>query len=297
MNIFDEIKESFREGNYLSKLIYINLGVYALVMILRIFFFFFQWEAGPLALTKILALPADPFVLLTRPWTLITSMFFHQDFFHILFNLLWLFWFGKMFVQFLDEKKLLSIYLLGGLMGGLFYMLSYSLFPVFADVRANAYAFGASAAVSAIVIGMAVYSPNLKIHLMFLGPVSLKYIGIVYVFLDLVQLPVSNSGGHIAHLGGAFWGYWYVAKLKKGTNIAAGFERFLSSLLTRFRWGRKLSVSYKSTTANSDYDYNYKKRVEQAEIDAILEKIQRSGYASLSADEKEKLFSYGNKKK
>ncbi len=293
MSIIQEIKESFKEGNYLSKLIYINLGVYFIVMLFSIVFFFFQWENGSATMIKLFALPADPFRLLKHPWSPLTSMFFHQDFFHILFNLLWLFWFGKLFVQFLDEKKLLSIYLLGGFTGGLFYMLSYSVFPVFDDVKYLSSAYGASAAVSAIVIGMAAYSPEYKLNLMFIGQVSLKYIGIVYVLLDLIQLPVSNSGGHIAHLGGAFWGFIYITQLKKGKNIASGFERFLAKILTHFQFGTKLKVAHKTT--NPDYEYNQRKQVEQAVIDAILEKIQKSGYSSLSKEEKEKLFTFGKK--
>jgi membrane associated rhomboid family serine protease len=294
MNSWEEIKKAFRGSSYLNRLIYINLGFFVLVIFYRIILFLFKLDPEAFALSAWLGLPADMRLFFLKPWTLITSMFYHEQFFHILFNMLWLYWFGLMLMHHLGQKKLLSTYLLGGITGGGFYILAYSLFPVFSEVREMSIAYGASAAVSAVVIAMVVYRPNDTIQLIFLGPVKLKYIGIFYVLSDLFQLPMGNAGGHIAHLGGAFWGYYYISQAQKGIDRADWFEKLLDRFFAWINKKPRMHVSHKRTV--TDYEYNAMKRAKQEEIDVILDKIQKSGYSSLSQKEKDLLFNASGKK-
>ncbi|MEA3316344.1 MAG: rhomboid family intramembrane serine protease [Bacteroidota bacterium] len=292
MSIIDEIKQSFKKGNNLIKLIYINLAVFLAVKIITIIYFLFALENSSFSLINILALPADTQSLMFKPWTIFTYMFLHEGFLHILFNMLWLFWFGQIFLRFLSEKKLLSLYIVGGLAGGLLYILSYNIFPVFNPT--NSIALGASASVMAIVIATAVYSPDYTINLMFIGPVKLKYIAIASIVLDIISIPTTNSGGHIAHLGGALFGFLYISQYRKGRDITKGFDKFMDKLFSLFKPKPKFKVTHKRSM--NDFEYNKTKAGEQKEIDKILEKIANKGYNSLTKKEKEILFKMSNKK-
>jgi membrane associated rhomboid family serine protease len=295
MDLISEIKSSFSKGSTLTKLIYINLGIYLLVLLFRIISFLFRLDPGIFNLTDFLSVHSSPRLFLLRPWTVITYMFLHTAFWHILFNLLWLYWFGTIFLRFLTEKQLLSTYLLGGITGALVFVLSFNLFPVFQDSVEFSSALGASASVMAIIVAITVYTPNYQVYLILIGPVKIKYITLVFILLDLVQLPLENSGGHLAHLGGAVWGYLFIANLKKGKDITRRFDRIADSLFTRFQSKKKMRVTYRNT--NPDIEYNAAKREEQATIDLILEKISKSGYDSLSREEKDLLFNFSQKRK
>ena len=297
-NIWDGIKNSFKEGSNLTKLIYINLGVYLLVKIMGVFSFFFQLETSQIPfLVYWLSVPADTGALLGRPWTIFTYMFLHEGFLHILFNMLWLFWFGRIFLSYLDQKKLLSIYLLGGLTGAATYIFTYNIFPVFEDVRWGAYALGASASVMAVVLATVVYAPNHVIHLMFIGPVKIKHIAIFFIITDIINIPNGNAGGHLAHLGGAFYGWLFISQLRKGKDISAGFNSLMDFFFNLFKRKKKMKVSYKNTTRSmTDEEYNRSKKVNQEELNRILEKIAKSGYDSLTKEEKEILFKSSNQK-
>jgi membrane associated rhomboid family serine protease len=285
--MIDEIKDTFKHGNMLTKLIYVNLGVFLAVKIFDIIFFLFA-IGGSNFWVEWLAVPADPSQLLYKPWTVFTYMFLHQDFLHILFNLLWLFWLGKIFLEYLTGKQLLNVYLLGGISGAVLYILAFNTFPAFKEYLPISIALGASAGVLAIVVATATYVPNYTIHLMFIGPVKLKYVATVSVVLDLVFLMDGNAGGHIAHIGGALFGWFYITQLKKGKDISSGFGKTLDGIASWFKPKKNLKVTYKR--GETDLDYNHRKKTEQKEIDKILEKIAKSGYESLSKSEKEILF-------
>lgn len=305
MNIVDEIKRSYKDGSYLTKLIYINLSVFLVIWILDLFLpDFFSW----------FAVPADPQSLITKPWTPLTYMFLHKDFLHILFNMLWLFWFGKIFLQFLNQKKLLSTYLLGGFAGAFLYIVIFNLFSALPQYSV---ALGASASVMAIVIATTVYASEFELHLMFLGRVKLKYIALIVIGLDVMGiLAADNIGGHIAHLGGAAYGFLYIRQLQSGNNISAGFERFLDKVFTWFKPTPHMRVTHRkthktkkgfgfgsaarSTTTTGkpprdDKEYNRDKNSRQERIDEILDKISKNGYDSLSKEEKEFLFKQSKK--
>ncbi len=292
MGIVDEIKLSFKNGSYLTKLIYINIAVWVLV---RLIFVGYKLSGSDESLMlSWLALPASFGLFVSRPWTLITYMFLHFEFFHVLFNILWLYWFGKIFLEYHNQQKLLSLYLIGGFSGGLAFMLAYNLIPVFQKSISEVQLLGASASVIAIVIAIAVYVPNHLIHLVFIGPIKIKWIAVVSVLLYLINLSGNNAGGDFAHLGGALWGWFYMSQLISKRNITGGFDRMIETFFSWFRPRRKLKIKYNSP--NPDYDYNRRKVSQQEEINLILDKIGKSGYDSLTFDEREMLFKMGRKK-
>ena len=296
MSILDEIKSSFKSGSALIKLIYINLAVFLAVNIIGVIFTIFSINPA-FSIINWLAVPADIHTLLFKPWTIFTYMFLHQAFLHILFNMLWLYWFGLIFLSYFDEKKLLSVYIIGGLSGAALYILAFNVLPGFEQVMPVSYALGASASVMAIVIATSVYAPNHTVHLMFIGPVKLKYIAIVTIIIDVLSIASSNAGGHIAHLGGALFGYLYISQMKKGKNITKGFDRFMDKIFSIFKPRPKFKVSYKSPRNDMEKDiaYNKAKVEKQEKIDKILDKIAKSGYDSLTKSEKEILFKNSNK--
>ena len=294
MKLFNEIKDSFKGGTSLIKLIYINIAVFVVVQLFHVVGFLFKLEDSSTSLINILSLPADGNSLLFRPWSFFTYMFLHDRFFHLLFNMLWLFWFGQIFLRFLDEKKLLTVYLMGGLAGGLMYIISYNLFPAFTEIKDVSFALGASASVIAIVLAATTIAPNFEVHIPFLKNVKIKYIALVFIFSDIIQIPLGNAGGHIAHLGGALLGYYYIIKYQQGKDIGQRFDRFMGKIFSLFKEKKKMKVSYKKPV--SDMEYNARKANNQARIDQILDKVSKSGYDSLSKEEKDILFNMSNKK-
>ena len=275
----------FKQSEMLNKLIYINLGVFVVVKAVDIVIMMLGLqEANPVV--GFLAAYSDLHDLLRHPWGVVTYMFLHQGFLHILFNLLWLFWFGRIFSEYFTGRQLLNVYICGGLAGALLYILSFNIFPVFDGVHSMA--IGASAAVYAIVLSTAVYVPNYTVYVMFLGQVKIKWIAVFCIISDLAMLESGNAGGHIAHIGGAIFGVCYTLALRRGTDISGWVGRITDGFTGLFKRKPKMKVSYKRT--ESDYDYNARKHNEQKEIDAILDKIAKSGYNGLSEEEKRTLF-------
>jgi len=287
MSIVDEIKQSFKSGSSLIKLIYINLTIFLVVRLIDVFLKLFTIESV-FSLVTWLAVPADISILLHRPWTIISYMFLHYEFLHILFNMLWLYWFGQIFLHYFDNKKLLSVYIVGGIAGAFVYILTFNIFPLFTEILPVSFALGASASVIAIVIAVSVYAPNHTIYLLFFGAVKLKYIALATILIDVISIASTNAGGHLAHLGGALFGYFYIMQLKKGRNITRLFDRFMDFIFSVFKPRPKIKVSYRRPV--DDIEYNKSKVQKQAEIDKILDKIAKSGYDSLSKQEKETLF-------
>jgi membrane associated rhomboid family serine protease len=293
MSILEEIKFSIRNGSVLTRLIYINLGVFLFIHIVAIFFFLFNNGSFPFGIIRFLAVPADLSALTAKPWTLLSYMFLHKDFFHILFNLLWLYWFGKIFLEYIDQKRLFNVYILGGLSGAAFFIIAYNVFPALQENAAASIALGASASVMAIVIAIAVYAPSHTIYLLFFGPVKIIYIALIsFILSSIIDISV-NTGGKIAHIGGALFGYYFAVQYKGGKDISRWFSKFIEMFFSLFRAPRrkKMKVSYKKPV--DDLEYNARKIANQKEIDAILDKISSKGYESLSKDEKETLFKSG----
>lgn len=300
MDIWGDIKQTFKRGSIVTRLIYINIAVFLAVRIVMVFLNLFN--VG-FSLLEWLALPSDLNILLTRPWTLITYMFLHFNFIHILFNLLWLYWFGKIFMMYFDEKKLLSTYFMGGLLGGLLYIAAYNIFPAFENIAQSGILLGASASIIAIVVSTAVYSPNYSMNIFpisaLVGSVKIIWIAGISVLIYFLGITGNNAGGNIAHLGGALWGYLYVLQLKKGNDFMDKFNNWLFDFGSIFKRKNKMRVSYRRTLTQkmTDWEYNKKKKVEKESINDILDKISKSGYDSLTKKEKEILFKMGNNRK
>ena len=292
MGIADEIKRSFKNGTYLTRLIYVNIAIWVIIRLLFVGYSL-SGSDGSRVLSW-LALPASFDLFISRPWTILTYMFLHFEILHILFNVLWLYGFGKIFLEYHNQQKLLSLYLIGGFLGGVSFMLAFNYIPLFHDRITDSQLLGASASVIAIVIASAVYVPNHLIHLAFIGPVKIKWIAVISVMLYVISLSGDNAGGNFAHIGGALWGWIYMSQLVAGRNITSYFDRFMAKFFSWFRIGRKLKIKYNST--NPDYDYNRKKVIRQNEINEVLDKIGKSGYDSLTFEEREILFKMGQKK-
>jgi membrane associated rhomboid family serine protease/uncharacterized protein YcgL (UPF0745 family) len=289
VDIWADIKRTFKQGSALTRLIYINLGVFLLIKLLAVIFYL----AGiPFYLVEWLSVPSNPEILLQRFWTPVSYMFLHSGFLHLLFNILGLYWFGKLFLYHFEGDKLLSVYLLGGLSGALMYVLAFNIFPAFASV--NAILLGASASVFAILVAIAVYDPQREIHLFFIGRFPLKYIAAFYVVLSIIGISASNPGGNLAHLGGAAWGWFYIAQLRKGKDWGSGLVTFIDKIGDWFKPKERLKVTFKQPTPpRDDYEYNRRQNIQQEEINRILDKIAESGYESLTKKEKEILFKQG----
>lgn len=302
---FEKMKIFFTKREALSRIILINIAVWLVIALIRnLAFLFSSPEVGTSGLYKqylseyllsFLALPANLNVFIAKPWTIFTYMFLHFDFLHILFNLLWLYWFGAIFVQYLTQRQFLATYILGGIVGGIVYMTAYNVFPVFDIVRGNALALGASASVLAIVVAISFYVPNYTINLFILGPIKIKYIALITIAMDLLMINSGNAGGHLAHLGGALWGFMYI-KMLPYADPSKIFSIFSDQSVQRFKTARKnkFKVHY-GRPHITDEDYNLLKKEKQQRIDKILDKISQSGYNSLTKEEKELLFSSSNK--
>lgn len=294
MNIIDELKDSFRQGSILTKFIYLNIGVFVAVKIVQIFLYLFNTPDNTMNFLKWLAVSADLSEVIRKPWTVITYMFLHENFIHILFNLLWFYWFGKIFLEYFEQKKLAGVYILGGLAGAVLYILSFNIFPVFESIMHNSLALGASASVMAIVIAISFYVPDHTVHMMFFGQIKIKYLAIAVFLLTSVFDFSTNTGGKIAHIGGAFLGYLFTYQYRNGKDITRGVNRFTDAVVSYLKPRKKMKVTYKRP--KTDMEFNRERVEKQKEIDGILDKISKGGYESLTKKEKEILFKMGKGK-
>jgi len=293
MALQTDIKNYWYSGGTLMRLIMLNVGVFIALRLVDLVFFLFGTQ-GP-DLVDWLNSSSDPGRLIRTPWTVVTYMFTHWELGHIFFNLLILWFIGRIFEDLLGGKRLLGNYLLGGLSGLLLYIISYNFLPAFERFAQGSTILGASAAVMAIFVGLATYRPDLQIHLLIIGAVRLKWLALIYVFIDLVSIQSSgNSGGHIAHLGGALYGYVAARQLAKGNDwslklvqaleaIGRAFKPRKTSRMTVAKHATPATKTQARTTATAKQD-------KQAKVDVILDKISRSGYDSLSKEEKDFLF-------
>lgn len=280
-SVFDELKHKvFRSGNPAYLYIGINVLIFLLVGLVNLLFFLSG--KGTLEVDALIRIyfgyPANLGLLPYRFYTILTYQFFHDGIFHILFNMLWLFWMGNIFLDFLKPRQFHFVYLAGGVAGALLYTLVFNVFPVFAGSLPSATLLGSSAAVMAIVVATATLVPDYGMSLMFFGNVKLKYLAIAYVALDLISIASANAGGSLAHLGGAILGFSYIKLLQNGTDWSNLFKR-----------KPKLKV-VKNNGPSRTSGRNNANSVDQREVDAILDKISKFGYEKLSKEEKETLF-------
>jgi membrane associated rhomboid family serine protease len=297
--MFEEFKSAFkRYNNAHVQLIIINVVVF---LVMGVLYVVAKLTSTPQLFTILydqFTLPSVLTEFIREPWTLLTYSFAHYfsyefgdvGIFHILFNMLVFYWFARLFVEYLGSDKLVALYILGGLAGGLLYMIMYNTIPMFVDQRSTLV--GASAAVYAVVVGVATLLPNYTFFLMFLGPVRIKYIAAFYIVISFLGSVGSNAGGNIAHLGGALMGFVYIKQLQAGVNWGGWITLTIDWFKDLFKGRPKVKVSYRSDTPGRRRPDN---KPSQDELDAILDKISAGGYESLTKEEKEKLFNASKK--
>ena len=298
MAFIDEIKRFYSQSSILMRLIFINIVVFVILLVLAIGAVLLN--SNPDTMTRWAQLPGDLGLLLRRPWTLLTYMFAHIDFLHILFNMLWLYWLGRIFMEYFSPKQLAGLYLLGGWGGALLFLLATNTLPYFTSHAQVFYLLGASASVVAIVVATAVYAPDYKIGLLFLGEVSLKWVAIVTVLISLASMGGgTNMGGNIAHIGGAIVGAWFALRIKRGADITRPLNACIDAIVGLFN-GRNFKMPrFKRSAGPKAEPQNGKPQngapresggVPEDELDEILKKIKAAGYDALSEEERGKLF-------
>ncbi|MDZ4667175.1 MAG: rhomboid family intramembrane serine protease [bacterium] len=288
MDLLEELSFKFKQGNAVIKIILINLVVYLVFSLLGLLLFLFNQQALQGTAIKFLMLPASLGNFLTQPWSLFTYMFLHVGFFHLLFNMLCLYWLGNLFQQYLGNGKTYQAYILGGLFGGLVYIISFNLFPAFGNQAEKSSALGASAGVLSLVVATATLLPDYPVSLFLFGQIKLKYIALVWVLLDLISIPNGNAGGHIGHVGGAAFGYFFIKLIYSKSAFPDKIDAIFNGTANVFKPKSKVKIFHKSNTSQASVQT--KSKPNQQQIDQILDKISKNGYESLSQKEKEILF-------
>ena len=291
MKLKDQIQYRIQQLNIVEKIILINIICFVFPLLFKTILFLFSLSEN--FFVGLFELSSSFQDLVFRPWTILTYGFLHSGFFHLFWNMYLLYFSSRLLLNLFDSKIFLKLYFLGIIIGGLTFILSYNFFPVFQD--ANPYMVGASAGVMSVFIFMSTYSPNLEIKLILFN-IKLRYLGIAFVLLDVIQIPYGNSGGHIAHLGGAFFGFLYAQRLQKGLDIGLPLDNLVEKISQLFVRKSKIKTVYKSKDTSDIH--NQKTSIErdhQRRIDEILDKISVSGYESLSNEEKDFLFRIGKK--
>ena len=290
MILKDQIQYRIRQLNVAEKIILINIICFVLPFLLRTLLFLFNIPSDHfLGLFELSSSFKD---LIFKPWTIFTYGFLHSGFFHLFWNMYLLYFSSSLLLNLFANDIFLKLYFLGILIGGLTFILSYNFFPVFQD--ANPYMVGASAGVMSIFIFISTYSPELEVRLILFN-IKLRYLGIAFVLLDVIQIPYGNSGGHIAHLGGAFYGFIYAQRFQKGIDIGLPLERLIIKTTKLFNAKSKFSTVYKNEVKLKTKENKIPIEKNQKKIDEILDKISQSGYESLSKEEKDFLFKVGKK--
>ena len=275
MELKDKIESYILNLNIVEKIILINVIIYLVPFILKTILFLFN--ISDFSLMSWFTISADFSELILKPWSLLTYGFLHGSFSHLFWNMIMFYYFGNILVNIFGDKLIFRLFLSGVVVGGFTYVLSYNIFPVFKDV--SSVMIGASAGVMSVLVFLTVYNPNYRIRIVFFN-IKVLYIAFFLLVYDIIQIPFNNSGGHIAHIGGAIWGYYYCIKYNNGNDL-------VEKLLTFF----KFSGSKFKPKKNSFNKTNQKK------VDSILDKISASGYDSLSKSEKDYLFKAGKENK
>lgn len=293
MNILNDLKAQYKIGNMTTKLIFWNILLFAIPSIIVALLQLFNIN---LSYFNYVALSSNVDDVFVKPWTIISYSFFHTGFLHLIFNMIMLNFVGKLFVSFFTQKQLLSLYVLGGVFGGIVYLICYTFLPSLSNE--NKLLVGASGSIMAILFATMTYQPHMDIRLALIGSIKIWHIALLYLVIDLIQLPIENTGGHLAHLGGALFGFIYIKTLQSGTDLGSGLNAVLDWFANIF--SPKESTPFKKVHRNPKPQNATKstskivtKDKSQQQIDEILEKISKSGYDSLTADEKEFLFKAG----
>jgi len=284
MNILDDLKLQYKTGGMVQKLIFWNIGFFLFSLV-----FFYSFSVGKFQIPTWIALSSDLGTFIRSSWTLVSFNFFHAGLLHLFFNLMVLHFSGRLFNTYFTDKQLFGVYVLGGIFSGITFVLSY----IF--IGKSGLLVGASGAIMAVLIATTTYAPFMLLRIPLIGIVKLWHVAFVILFIDLIQLPLENTGGHLAHLGGALFGFIYVKILQSGTDLTKPFSMFLDAIANLFQPKKKTPFKkvHRNTTKNVVNSSESKKDFTQKQIDDILDKISKSGYDSLTKEEKEFLFKAG----
>ncbi|MBS1505548.1 MAG: rhomboid family intramembrane serine protease [Bacteroidetes bacterium] len=299
--MFEEFKHAFNKpNNGHVQLIIINVVVFLVLVTLKVFSDWFGFQEFFASIFKHFSIPDNFSEFIKRPWTLITYFFTHSlgDLFHILFNMIVLYWFGKLFAEYLGSDKLIALYVLGGITGALIYLGAYNLIPNppdFIRLSSGGVMVGASGAIFAVMVGAVTLLPEYSFYFFFFGSVKIKYIAAILILISFIGTTGSNAGGNIAHLGGALMGFVYIKQLQAGVNWGSWITSVIDFVKNLFKPRMKVKVTYRKTESAKPRSSGGPSKASQEEIDAILDKISDKGYESLSKDEKEKLFNASKK--
>lgn len=283
MNILDDLKLQYKTGGMVQKLIFWNIGCFLLSLV-----FFYSFSVGKFQIPYWIALSSDIGTFVKAPWTLVAFNFFHYGFLHLIFNLLVLHFAGRLFSTYFTDKQFLGVYVLGGIFSGITFVLSYII------IGKAGLLVGASGAIMAILLSATTYAPFMLLRIPLIGIIKLWHVTFVILLLDLIQLPLDNTGGHIAHLGGAFFGFIYIKLLQSGYDVTKPFSVLVDFLVNLFKPKKKTPFKkvHRNTTKKAVNSFS-EKDITQKQIDDILDKISKSGYDSLTKEEKEFLFKAG----
>lgn len=285
-NIIDDLKRHYKFGGMAQRLIYWNIACFLFSLV-----FFYQFKVGAFDFPNWIALSSEPAIFIRKPWTLLTYAFFHDGFGHIFFNMIVLNFSSTLFLTFFNQKQLLGLYVLSAIFAGLAFVFGYYLLNITASIV------GASGAIMAVLVATTTYSPLMNVRLLFIGNVKLWHITLVVLVIDLMQIRLDNSGGHIAHLAGAFFGFGFIKLLQSGTDLSTIVSSVIDFFVNLFRKSpstpfKKVHKNYKKPTERTTSRIVTKDKTQQ-QIDEILDKISRSGYDCLTKEEKEFLFKAG----
>ena len=284
MTYLNDLKYKYSGFSIAEKIIFLNIIFFLIPYLINTLFFLFNINSK--SYIELFLLSPEFNNLIIKPWTVVTYSFIHDGFFHLFWNMLLLYYISRMILNLFSSSTFINIYFLGVIIGGIFFLLSYSFFPVFkGDFSSMG---GSSAGVMAAIIFMCAYSPENEIRLFFFN-IKLKYIGVLFFVFDIIQIPYGNAGGHIAHIGGAILGFFYARNLINGRDIGSGFENLRKFFLKKRRKKTTNKFFRDINKVNKKLEKSYK----QKSIDAILDKISKSGYESLSDKEKDFLSRYG----
>lgn len=296
--VLDEFKNAFsRHNNSHIQLILINVAIFLLLVVVYVVTRIGDMDPAFDFVRNIFSIPPKFSDFIQRPWTFISYAFAHDwtGIFHILFNMLALYWFGKLIIEYLGNDKLIAIYILGAIAGSTIYLLMFNTVPFFIARAVFPGMVGASAAVFAVMVAAATLLPNYTFFLLFLGPVKIKYIALVYILLSFIGTVGANEGGNLAHLGGALIGFIYVKQLQVGVNWGGWITSTLDWIKGLFQPRANVKVTYRKSEPIPRKKPTGFTKATQEEIDDILDKISDKGYESLTKDEKEKLFNASKK--
>jgi membrane associated rhomboid family serine protease len=292
-SFWDDFTRRYKQGTVVTKLLFVNVGVFLVLRLTLLVLGMFKVEAN--TIMQFLQMPSDLHDLLWKPWTIFTYMFVHLDLMHILFNMLWLYFFGGMFLRWFGTRQFNGLYILGGLFGALFFGLFYNLLPAYQGIDASL--IGASASILALGIAVAVYRPDEPVSLFLFGTIKLKWLAIVMVVMDVLSLNGNNAGGSLAHLGGAVGGLIYGLSLRRNMDPTRWLNPFMDFVSNLFRPRQRMKVTYQrarnekaNKASDIDQEFRDRKKAEADRLDEILDKIKKSGYDSLTSQEKKSLF-------